>query len=216
VVKRGLVGLVTLVAVLAVAAGSAVAAPRYNYQGNFMRPDGKVRCWLGPQRAQCVSMESGRVVLLYADGRTDTYLTQDPIYAGTVPRRRLVNRTRTILCSAGSRYVTCLRPDPVGPEFDSGFAIDTQGALVRSLGVDDFQDDTPAQAPVPYGYVPPSGAPTGYANPYRSYIPDYSDPGGTYGTISDVTGLPRIYPVSGYTRQDGTYVAPYYRSCSRC
>jgi hypothetical protein len=33
-----------------------------------------------------------------------------------------------------------------------------------------------------------------------------------YGQISKTTGLPRTTYVSGYTRKDGTHVAPYYRS----
>lgn len=32
------------------------------------------------------------------------------------------------------------------------------------------------------------------------------------GEISSITGRPKTVPVSGYTRKDGTYVAPYYRS----
>jgi hypothetical protein len=33
-----------------------------------------------------------------------------------------------------------------------------------------------------------------------------------YGQPSATTGQPRTESVSGYTRRDGTYVAPYYRS----
>jgi hypothetical protein len=33
-----------------------------------------------------------------------------------------------------------------------------------------------------------------------------------YGAISTVTGNPRTTPVSGYTKANGTRVAPYYRS----
>ncbi|MER8950713.1 hypothetical protein [Mesorhizobium sp. M0959] len=33
-----------------------------------------------------------------------------------------------------------------------------------------------------------------------------------YGAISDVTGNPRTTRVSGYTKANGTRVAPYYRS----
>lgn len=34
----------------------------------------------------------------------------------------------------------------------------------------------------------------------------------TYGAVSCVTGAPRTELVSGYTRKDGKYVKPYYRS----
>jgi hypothetical protein len=47
--------------------------------------------------------------------------------------------------------------------------------------------------------------------------PDYSAPGvaedgSYYGEISTVNGLPRTHLVSGYYRNDGTYVRGYYRS----
>jgi hypothetical protein len=43
----------------------------------------------------------------------------------------------------------------------------------------------------------------------------YSLPGNGYGQISTETGRVRDQYVSGYTRSDGTYVAPYYRSSPR-
>jgi hypothetical protein len=57
-------------------------------------------------------------------------------------------------------------------------------------------------------------------NSYSSY-PSYSSYSssssyGGYGAISETTGLPRTNYVSSYTRSDGTYVSPYYRSCSYC
>jgi hypothetical protein len=41
-------------------------------------------------------------------------------------------------------------------------------------------------------------------------------PESTYGTISELTGLPRTVYVRPYIRSDGTYVRGHYRSCSRC
>ena len=61
-------------------------------------------------------------------------------------------------------------------------------------------------------YAPPSG----YA--YQA-LPSSAGPKcegvGCYGAISTTTGLPRTNYVSGYTRKDGTYVRPYYRSRRR-
>lgn len=45
-------------------------------------------------------------------------------------------------------------------------------------------------------------------NPSSSTCSGY----GCYGQPSATTGAPRTQSVSGYTRRDGTYVAPYYRS----
>jgi hypothetical protein len=39
-----------------------------------------------------------------------------------------------------------------------------------------------------------------------------SAPNGNHGDISPTNGLPRTQYVNGYTRKDGTYVAPYVRS----
>lgn len=61
------------------------------------------------------------------------------------------------------------------------------------------------------------------APPPRSYsTPTYTAPATTtppacegyacYGQPSETTGNPRTERVEGYTRSDGTYVAPYYRS----
>jgi peptidoglycan hydrolase-like protein with peptidoglycan-binding domain len=36
-----------------------------------------------------------------------------------------------------------------------------------------------------------------------------------YGEISTITGLPRTQYVQGYTRKDGTFVKPHYRSPRR-
>ena len=37
-----------------------------------------------------------------------------------------------------------------------------------------------------------------------------------YGAISSTTGLLRTHYVHGYYRANGTYVSPYFRSCSYC
>jgi hypothetical protein len=60
--------------------------------------------------------------------------------------------------------------------------------------------DTPA----PPAEIPPVAQPAAVAP---------AQPAATgYGEISKVTGQPRTSYVSGYTRKDGTYVHPYYRS----
>lgn len=199
----------TLIA-LAFAALAAFNAGRADaafvqYQGAFSRSDGSVRCVITNNWAQCVSMQTGRVATLNRDGSTETYFTTDASSRGRTTKAFLVNRSRTIACRAGSRYVTCL-----APRWDSSFTLDTQYVLTEDYGFQDFLDDSPPVAPVPVGYVPP----VRYTPP--NAIPDYSDPGGTYGTISTVTGLPRTYYVRPYVRSNGTYVSGYYRSCSRC
>ena len=59
---------------------------------------------------------------------------------------------------------------------------------------------------------------------YRAPQPLYTVPAttapacsgyGCYGTPSTANGQPRTTTVSGYTRSDGTYVAPYVRSTPR-
>lgn len=204
-------GLALLLAVMFGAAGGAFMGPEradatiYRFDGSFSRADGAIRCTLTAGWAGCVSMHSGRVAIINRSGTTETYFTEDPLPRGRTSRQYLVNRGGTILCRADARYVTC-----VAPKWNSGFTLDTQYALTRDYGYREFLDDSPPVAPVPSGYVPPV-----YYSP--SYvIPDYSDPGGTYGSISDVTGLPRTYYVRPYTRSSGTFVDGYYRSCSRC
>lgn len=64
-------------------------------------------------------------------------------------------------------------------------------------------------------------APPPPRNTYRA--PAYTAPApatacegyGCYGEPSATTGRARTERVEGYTRRDGTYVAPYYRSPSR-
>jgi hypothetical protein len=53
-----------------------------------------------------------------------------------------------------------------------------------------------------------------YSSQYDTY-PNYSSSCSgysCYGQPSEVTGQPRTNYVSGYTRSDGTYVDPYFRS----
>jgi hypothetical protein len=197
----------TLVLLTAIAAEFASAAPRTNYSGPFSRPDGLVRCALYHDGAACVAMPTGRVAAVYSDGTTETYRTTDPIRRGPAFRNRwLINRGSTIACRVGPRFVMC----STGGEVDSGFLIDTQALLSTEFGLEQFYDDAPRRPVVPAGYVPP------YRYTPPNVIPDYRDPGGTYGSISPVTGLPRTYFVRGYVTRSGTYVGPYYRSCSRC
>lgn len=61
------------------------------------------------------------------------------------------------------------------------------------------------RAPAQPSYAPPSYAPSTSAPPACS---GYS----CYGQPSSTTGRARTERVDGYTRRDGTYVAPYYRS----
>jgi hypothetical protein len=202
--------LVVLAAALGILAVVGMAADRadgaiYRFDGSFSRADGAVRCTLTAGWAECVSMHTGRVAIINRNGTTETYFTEDAVNRGRRTNQILVNRGQTIACRASGRYVSCF-----ALKWNSGFTLDTQYTLTRDFGYREFHDDSPPVAPVPAGYVPPV-----YYSP--SYvIPDYSDPGGTYGTISDVTGLPRTYYVRPYTRSDGTYVSGYYRSCSRC
>jgi hypothetical protein len=62
----------------------------------------------------------------------------------------------------------------------------------------------------------PSYSSSSYGSSYSpSTGSGYSAPGSGYGQISTETGRPRDQYVSGYTRSDGTYVQPYYRSSPR-
>jgi peptidoglycan hydrolase-like protein with peptidoglycan-binding domain len=73
------------------------------------------------------------------------------------------------------------------------------------------QTAPPAVAPAPT-YLPASQQ---AATAARQTGPGAELPGlpaAGYGDVSNTTGLPRTQCVNGYTRKDGTYVAPYYRS----
>jgi hypothetical protein len=70
-------------------------------------------------------------------------------------------------------------------------------------------------SPFPAGYfnTPSSAYGTSSLSSYR--LPSLSSYSG-YGAISPRTGLLRTHYVHGYYRADGTYVSPYFRSCSYC
>lgn len=75
-----------------------------------------------------------------------------------------------------------------------------------------IREPSPAPAPVVKRESPPVPAKPKYV--YEVTPSDgYTRPRGTgYGVISERTGKPRTQYVRGYTRKDGTRVAPYYRS----
>ena len=54
---------------------------------------------------------------------------------------------------------------------------------------------------------PPTPAP-----PYGSGC---AENGSCYGDVSNINGMPKTNPVSGYFRRDGTYVRGHYRSSGR-
>ena len=79
-------------------------------------------------------------------------------------------------------------------------------------------------ATAPWKTYPPTRSASTYQAPPYSYTPpvaSYSSTSskcegvGCYGVTSTVTGLPRTTYVRGYTRKDGTYVQPHYRSRRR-
>lgn len=60
-----------------------------------------------------------------------------------------------------------------------------------------------------YSSLPPYSAPrSAYSAPSTSTCSGY----GCAGTLSTTNGQPRTETVNGYTRRDGTYVAPHVRS----
>lgn len=69
-----------------------------------------------------------------------------------------------------------------------------------------------SSGPPAYTYTPPA---TSYVAHTRSYAAPQCEGVGCYGVISTTTGLPRTTYVRGYTRKDGTYVRPHYRSRRR-
>jgi len=184
------------------------------FAGNFMRADGQVRCSLTASRAQCVSMQTGRVVVLRSDGRMTTRIASRALLGGTVPAdgQSLIARGRAIACARQGSAVAC------GVQSAATYFLMTDSAvLTMHFGLQQIRDDAPRTLPVARGYRGPVGAPLpGYRNPWFAVLPDVTDPGGAYGSISPVTGLARIYPVGGYVSARGVHVPMYYRSCSRC
>lgn len=82
-----------------------------------------------------------------------------------------------------------------------------------------YQSTDTSAATQPTTSYSSSGYQTSTYRPRSTYVPpstSYSAPKcesvGCYGVISTTTGRPRTQYVSGYTRKDGTYVRPYYRS----
>lgn len=70
----------------------------------------------------------------------------------------------------------------------------------------------PTRAPAPAYTAPSYTAPrSAYSAPAAPACSGY----GCYGTPSTANGQPRSTTVNGYTRRDGTYVAPYARSNPR-
>lgn len=192
-----------------------------------MTDSGRVRCGIfdkhqsadGTAFAYCQSMETGRYMLMGRNGRVQTFVSNEgePVSPLRVRKSHVfIEPISGLACVAGRRYVSCFAPYSDGKrslsDNDASWTMDHWFSLRnRPFRAPRYLDDSPLVAPVPPDYVPPV---TDY--PYPSTIPDYSDPGGTYGEISPVTGLPRTYYVRPYFRRDGTFVRGYYRSCSRC
>lgn len=196
------------------AASAQAAPPRLDFSGHFMRADGQLRCSLSPSRAQCVSMQTGRVVVLRADGRMTTRIAGRALLGGTVP-------ADGVSLIAGGRAIACARQGPAmvcGVQSTATyFAMTDSALLTMHFGLERIRDDAPRTLPVARDYRRPVGAPLpGYRNPWFAVLPDAADPGGAYGSISPVTGLARIYPVGGYVSARGVHVPTFYRSCARC
>ena len=146
---RGLamwVALGVLAGIAAVAAGPASAAV-ITYEGSFSRPDGAVRCTLAAGWAQCVSVKTGRVAGVNRDGTTESYFTKDAIARGRrVKGHTLVNRSGTIACRVGARYISCF-----ALKWGSSFTQDAENVLTSDLSGTDFIDDAVPVAPPPAG-----------------------------------------------------------------
>lgn len=99
---------------------------------------------------------------------------------------------------------------------DSDAAAATTGSTATASGPwTAYQSDPLAPAPQPstYTYTPPAT----YTPPVAAYSGSSTkcEGLGCYGVISETTGRPRTTYVRGYTRKDGTYVQPHYRSRRR-
>jgi hypothetical protein len=72
-----------------------------------------------------------------------------------------------------------------------------------------YSSPSRANEPAEAHYAPEA---PGYSPPAASGMPAIAENGSVYGEISSATGRPKTVLVSGYYRQDGTYVRGYYRS----
>jgi hypothetical protein len=122
-----------------------------------------------------------------------------------------------------------------GPEHDESYAAagpsDPQpflapGQAVRSAPPDALRSPPltvrrtqPAVQPEPthnpFAIIPSVHQPPVYVQPVQPVLPGCTTSGSCYGDISIGTGRPRTVHVRGYTRRDGTYVRPHYRSAPR-
>ena len=136
-----------LAGMAAIAAAPADAAV-IRYEGSFSRPDARVRCTLTAGWAQCVSVKSGRVAGVNRDGTTESYITRDAIARGRrVKGHTLVNRTGTIACRTGARYISCF-----ALKWGSSFTQDAHSVMTSDLaGVDFIDDSLPVVAPTAAG-----------------------------------------------------------------
>ena len=94
-------------------------------------------------------------------------------------------------------------------------------SLIGGVGVGTASASTSSYYPtskgLAYSYSPTYGYTPNYYWPGNGYTPSYSyTPTSYYGQLATITGLPRTHYVHGYFRSNGTYVAPYWRSCSYC
>lgn len=98
-------------------------------------------------------------------------------------------------------------------------AVQTADATSADSALEDAANAADAAANEVAATAPATTYQSTNATPTYSYVPPAAGASSTkceslgcYGQISAVTGLPRTTYVHGYTRKDGTYVRPYYRS----
>ena len=144
---RGLVMWAVLIGMLAAMAGLGAAhanAAVITYEGSFSRPDGKIRCTMAADWAQCVSTKTGRVAGVNRDGTTESYVTEDNLPRGRrVTGRTLVNTSGTIACRTSTSYISCFVL-----KWGSSFTQDTHNVLTKGFGGADFIDDSVPVGPV--------------------------------------------------------------------
>ena len=197
------------VVVLAVPALASATSVQRNFPGPFMQAGAQVRCQLSPTLAQCVSMQTGRVAIIRSNGAVTT-----------LPNlRRHLGRN----CAPGRQSTLCAR-QPDGLHHRQR----RRGVRVRADALQ-FRDERvvpPAKAVWDRGRLhrrlAGSGAdsvrlrPSGDRQPLQLDHPRLQRSRRHVWLDQHRYRPARIYYVSPYTRQDGTYVSGYYRSCSRC
>lgn len=150
--------------------------------------------WSREHQMRNIILFGASLLLLAGCSSTPNYYSGQPMLTGQAAMRTE---------AYNAAYAACLQQDISVDSDEFTYCLTRHGVHYQPV-------QSPSQS------VLPTYSPSYAASTYSSSLPRSSSPGCTspnqYGAISCVTYRPKTTYVRGYTRKDGTYVRPHYRS----